>query len=109
MKFLGTRDIVKLAEVREVRLNEDGHVNASGLITKDAENSANIFKADDTQFFIFTEFIEAINHENEKRELFVNVNKIQNLKTVSSYHCIKRTYKCLRRLKNDNKGFCNPS
>ena len=48
MKFLGTRDIVKLAEVREVRLNEDGHVNASGLITKDAENSANIFKADDT-------------------------------------------------------------
>ena len=33
---------------REVRVNEDDHVNTSGSITKDTENLANICKANDT-------------------------------------------------------------
>ena len=33
-------------------------------------------------------FHEALNHDKEKKELLVNINKIQNRKTISSYLCI---------------------
>ena len=32
--ILGTRDIVRLPEVREVGVNQDNHINPSGSITK---------------------------------------------------------------------------
>ena len=47
-EILGMQDIVKLPEVREVGVNEDGHINPSGSVTKDTENPVNIFKADNT-------------------------------------------------------------
>ena len=33
-------------------------------------------------------FHEALNHDKEKKESLVNINKIQNRKTISSYLCI---------------------
>ena len=45
--MIGTRDIIKLLEVHEVEVDEDYHINLSSSITKDTENPANIFKADD--------------------------------------------------------------
>ena len=33
-------------------------------------------------------FHEALNHDKEKKELLVNINKTQNRKTISSYLCI---------------------
>ena len=33
-------------------------------------------------------FHEALNHDKEKKELLVNINKIQDRKTISSYLCI---------------------
>ena len=58
--ILGTRDIVKLPEVREVGVNEDDHINPSGSITKDTENPVNIFNADD----IHNEEKDTIGKEN---------------------------------------------
>ena len=46
--ILGTRDIVKLSKVRELGVHEDDHINLSGSITKDTENTVNIFKVDNT-------------------------------------------------------------
>ena len=46
--ILGTRDIVKLPEVRVVGVNESDYINLSSPITKDTENPINIFKADNT-------------------------------------------------------------
>ena len=40
--------LVKLPEIREIRVTEDDHINPSGSITKDTENLINIFKADNT-------------------------------------------------------------
>ena len=33
-------------------------------------------------------FHETLNHDKEKKELLVNINKTQNRKTISSYLCI---------------------
>ena len=46
--ILGSRDIVKLPEVRGIGVNEDDHINPSGSIAKDTENPINIFKVDNT-------------------------------------------------------------
>ena len=46
--ILGTRDIVKLPKVRELGVHEDDDINLSGSITKDTENSVNIFKVNTT-------------------------------------------------------------
>ena len=46
--ILGTGDIVKLPKVRELGVHEDDDINLSGSITKDTENSVNIFKVDTT-------------------------------------------------------------
>ena len=45
-EILRTRDIVELPEVCDVGLNEDDRINLSRSITKDTENSTNIFLAD---------------------------------------------------------------
>ena len=120
-EILGTRDIVKLHDAREVGVNEDDHINPSGSITKDTENPENIFKVDNTDDeekdtigkeniaggntgtdhseretddnvinhendWLNSSFIEALNHEKEKRELLVNVNKIKRFYKFLSLH-----------------------
>ena len=143
--ILGSRDIVKLPEVRGIGVNEDDHINPSGSIAKDTENPVNIFKVNNTHNEekgtigkeniaggntvadhsekeadesvidhendeLNSSFIEALNHEKEKKRVARKRKQDTKSKDDKFFTLNKmKLQKCSRRLKNDSKASCNPS